>query len=176
MATHRFTLLRKRVSFDHLLKVFLCNIFLKEKLKWWRYWSEHQEQTSLSRTMLEKQRSSSPGIVSTDQILQHWQQINTKNNWYVQGWQPHICISFVPWHHGAASSWEFVLEGVNEEHADGSEGSQDQRARVSGNLTFFLLISGFRCVSMRWHLRSRSSTVSTATLCVDHADLTYRYN
>ena len=75
LATPRFILLQKRVIFDDHLKVMFCNILLKEKLKWQANWSQHLEQTSLSRTMLERQQSSSPGIVSTRQILQHLQQI-----------------------------------------------------------------------------------------------------
>ena len=33
----------------------------------------------------------------------------------------------------------------------------------------------FRCVLKRWHLRSKSSNVSMATLCVDHAGLAFRH-
>ena len=95
-------------------------------------------------------------------------------SFFVQGWQPQICVSFDPWHDGAASSWDVGLEGVDEEHTDGSGGSQDPRAWMSGDLKLIYLIFGFRCVLMRWLLRSRSSTASMATLCVDHAGLTFR--
>ena len=118
--------------------------FLKGMLKWWGFWWQHLEQTLLSRTNLEKQQNSWQGVLKTDKLSR---QILEE---YVQGWQSQICVSCDPWHHGAASNWGVGIEGVHEEHADGWGGSQDQRAGVSGDLKFFLLISGFRCVLMRW--------------------------
>ena len=165
MATPRFILLQKMVSFDHHMK----EIFLKGMLKWWGFWWQHQELTLLSRTKLEKQQNSWQGILQTDYKLSR--QILEE---YVQGWQSQICVSCDPWHHGAASNWGVGIEGVHEEHADGWGGSQDQRAGVSGDLKFFLLISGSRCVLMRWCPRSKSSSASTATLCVEHAGLAFR--
>ena len=116
-----------------------------------------------------KQQNSWQGILQTDYKLSR--QILEE---YVQGWRSQICVSCDPWHHGAASGWGVGIEGVHEEHADGWGGSQDQRAGVSGDLKFFLLISGFRCVLMRWCPRSKSSSASTATLCVEHAGLAFR--
>ena len=148
--------------------VIVYNIFLKGMLKWWGFWWQHLEQTLLSRTNLEKQQNSWQGVLQTDKLSR---QILEE---YVQGWRSQICVSCDPWHHGAASSWGVGIEGVHEEHADGWGGSQDQRAGVSGDLKFFLLISGFRCVLMRWCPQSKSSSASTATLCVEHAGLAFR--